>query len=926
MATVAEPVTQDVDPGEDVALRDGSTVHVRPVRKTDESALRRFFASLSIESLAFRFFTAGISAGGAARQGVAVDFDRSYALVALHGPEQHIVGHAMYAATTLDAVEVAFVLSEEMQGRGLGTVLLAHIAEAAANRGFETMQAEVMPSNGRMLEVIRESGFPFQFEPIPGAVRARSPVSMTPEAVKRFEERDHIAAVAAVSKILRPHAVALVGASRSRNHVGGAIFRNLVEGGFAGTVYPVNPSAESVQGVLAFPSIAALPAVPDLAVIATPAKAVIDAARDCAAAGVPALVVVSAGFAESGTRGRRRQAQLLEICRNSGMRLLGPNCLGVISTADEVRLNATFSRLMPPAGPLALGSQSGALGLAAIDRAGSRGIGLAAFVSLGNNADLSPNELLDYWEEDPDVGVVALYLESISNPRGFSRIARRVSRAKPIVVVKSGRSRAGSGAIASHTGAVLAASDMTVDALFEQSGVIRAETLADLLDVAALLGTQPLPKGRRVAVVTNSGGPGILCADALEAEGLELAELDEALQRKLRSLLKAGASTRNPVDMLATAGPEQYRRVMRAIADDGSVDAMVAIYTPTGLEDPAEMLRGVAAGVDAVAGKIPLLLVALTRDASRGLIEGRHGTAPVYPFPDDAARALGHAMRRQAWLRQVTGDIRRFTDTRPERAAGVIAQSLAEGGGWLAADAVAELLSAYGLRSIDYRIVASPAKAADAAKSLGCPVALKADAAGLVHKTEAGAVALGLGSAAEVAAAAREMSTRLAARGTPVARFVVQRMAAEGIEMLIGVVQDPSLGPVLVCGAGGVTAEVVRDLGARLAPVTDVEAAALVSGLHIAPLLRGWRGAPPADVAALEETLLRISALVDGHPEIQELDLNPVVVNGDGAWIVDARVRIAGAADPRPWPALGTVGPPSRPAETAAATVAISDN
>jgi acetyl coenzyme A synthetase (ADP forming)-like protein len=911
MAAVAAPATRPVESGEDVALRDGSTVHVRAIRQADEPEMQRFFKSLSIESLAFRFFTAGISDAGAAHHAVDVDFDRSYALVALHGPEQQIVGHAMYAAATLDSVEVAFVLSEEMQGRGLGTVLLAHIAEAAAARGFETMEAEVLPSNSRMLEVIRESGFPFEFEPIPGAVRARSPVSMTPEAIRRFEERDHVAAVAAVSKILRPRAVALVGASRSRNHVGGAIFHNLVEGGFAGTVYPVNPNAESVQGVLAFPSIAALPAVPDLAVIATPAKAVIETARDCAEAGVPALVVVSAGFAESGTRGRARQEELLDICRASGMRLLGPNCLGVISTAGDVRLNATFSRRMPPAGPLALGSQSGALGLAAIDRAGSRGIGLAAFVSLGNNADLSPNEMLDYWEDDPEVGVVALYLESISNPRGFSRIARRVSRAKPIVVVKSGRSRAGSGAIASHTGAVLAASDLTVDALFEQSGVIRAETLADLLDVAALLGTQPLPKGRRVAVVTNSGGPGILCADALAAEGLELAELSKSLQRKLRSLLKAGASTSNPVDMLATAGPEQYRRVMRTIADDGSVDAMVAIYTPTGLEDPAEMLRGVAAGVDAVAGKIPLLLVALTRDASRGLVEGRHGTAPVYPFPDDAARALGHAMRRHAWLGRTTGDVRVFADARPERAATVIAESLAHGGGWLAADAVADLLGAYGLRSIDHRIVASPAEAAEAARSLGCPVALKGDAAGVLHKTEAGAVALGLASPADVADAAEEMATRLATAGTPVSRFVVQRMARDGIEMLVGVVHDPSLGPVLVCGAGGVTAEVVKDLGARLTPVTDVEASELVSSLHIAPLLHGWRGSPPADVAALEETLLRISALVEGHPEVQELDLNPVVVNGEGAWIVDARVLIAAVADRRPWPSLGADGPPS---------------
>jgi len=895
----------------DVALRDGSTVHVRRIRRSDQGELRAFFASLSIESLAYRFFSAGISEATAARYAVDVDYHQRFGLVALHGTEPHIVGHAMYAATSSDSVEVAFVLSDEMQGRGLGTVLLAHIAQAAAARGFETLEAEILPQNRRMLEVIRESGFPFELEAVPGAVRARSPVSMTPAAIRRFEQRDHTAAVAAVSKILRPKSVAVVGASRSRDHVGGAIFHNLVEGGFEGPVYPVNPHTEAVQGVLAFPSISALPSVPDLAVIATPARAALDAARDCANDGVPAVVVVSAGFAESGDRGRQRQEELVQICRDSGMRLLGPNCLGVISTAPDIRLNATFSRRMPLAGPLALGSQSGALGLAAIDRAGSRGLGLSAFVSVGNGADLSANELLEYWDEDPAVGVIALYLESIANPRAFARIARRVAREKSIVAVKSGRSPAGSGAIASHTGAALAASDLTVDALFEQSGIIRAETLADLLDVAALLGTQPLPAGKRVAVVTNSGGPGILCADAVSSEGLELAELSKTLQAKLRSFLRAGASTRNPVDMLATAGPAQYRRVMRAIAEDGSVDAMVAIYTPTGLEEPSEMLRGVAAGVDAVAGKIPVLLVALTRDASRGLIEGKHGSAPVYPFPDDAARALGHAVRRQEWLRRPAGERADFADLRPEQAATVIATSLADGGGWLTPNAAAELLGAYGLNSVESRVVTTPADAADAAASLGFPVALKADAAGVVHKTEAGAVSLHLATAAEVASAAEEMTTRLAAQQHPVIRFVVQRMVTDGVEMLVGVANDQSFGPVVVCGAGGVTTEVTRDLGARITPLTDVDAAELVEGLRISPLLRGWRGSPPTDVAALEETLLRVSALVDAHAEIRELDLNPVVVNTDGAWIVDARVRVADAPACSSWPAVGVAGPPS---------------
>jgi acyl-CoA synthetase (NDP forming)/GNAT superfamily N-acetyltransferase len=893
----------------DVALRDGSTVRVRPVSPPDEPALATFFGSLSTDATALRFFSAGVSERRAASEAVNIVDDSGYGLVALHGTEPRVVGHAMYAAIDERRVEVAFVLSDEMQGRGLGTVLLAHIAEAAAARGFDLMEADILPTNVRMLEVIRESGFPFELESLPGCVRARSPVCLTPEAIRRFEQRDHIAAVAAISNILRPRAVAVVGASRKRERVGGAIFHNIVEGGFRGTVYPVNPHAESVQGVLAYPGVSALPTVPDLAIVATPTDAVLPTARDCAAAGVPALVVVSAGFAEYDQRGRSLQAELVEVCRDSGMRLLGPNCLGVISTADETFLNATFSRRMPPAGPLALGSQSGALGLAAIDRAGSRGVGLAAFVSVGNGADLSPNELLEYWEDDPAVAVVALYLESIANPRGFARIARRVARTKPIVAVKSGRSVAGSGAVASHTGAVLAASDLTVDALFNQSGVIRADTIADLLDVAALLGTQPLPRGRRVAVVTNSGGPGILCADALAAESLELPELGAELQTTLQSVLKAGASTRNPVDMLATAGPSQYRRVMRMIAEDGGIDAMVAIYTPTGLEDPAKILRGIATGVDDVGGKIPVLLVALTRDASRGLIEGRHGSAPVYPFPDDAARALGHAVRRRDWLRRPRGRVGRLDDVRPDRAAARIAEALAAGDTWLSPGAVADVLGAYGLNSIESRIVATPAEAADAARELGLPVALKADARGVVHKTEAGAVALRLDSREAVTEAAHEMSIRLDAENHHVERFVVQRMADDGIEMLVGVSQDSSFGPVIVCGAGGVAAEAMHDLSARITPLTDLDAADLVRTLRVWPLLSGWRGAQPLDVAALEDTLLRVSALVEAHAEIRELDLNPVVVTATGASIVDARVRVQAARPAESWPAVGAPGP-----------------
>src|SRR3954470_16913279 len=624
----------------DVVLRDGSTVHVRPVREDDELALTEFFRGISINSMALRFFSAGTTAGVAARIATEVDYSGRFGLVATLGSPSAIVGHAMYAAADEETVEVAFILPEAMQGRGLGTVLLAHLAAAAEARGYRTMVADVLPQNAAMLDVLHQSGFPFEISSHPGSVQAVSPVSLSPEAVTNFEARDHSSAVAAVRHLLEPTSVALIGASRDRSRVGGAILHNMIEAGFTGTVYPVNPGAPSVQGIKAYPSVDAIPEVPELAVVAVPAAAVVGVTEQCAGAGVRAVVIISAGFGESGDEGRRRQREVVDICRRSGMRLLGPNCLGVLSTSPSTRLNATFGRQMPPPGPLAMASQSGALGLAAIDQAAGRGLGLASFASVGNKADVSSNDLLEFWAADPAVGVIALYLESFGNPRKFARVARRVARSKPIVVVKSGRSAAGARAAASHTGAMLAASDMTVDALFRQSGVIRADSLGDLLDVTALLGTQPVPRGGRVAVMTNSGGPGIMCTDALAAEGLEPAALGDDVKRKLRRRLGAAASVANPVDMLATAGERDYAKVMELLAGEPDVGAVIAIYTPTGLDDPDEVLTGMAAGIDAVDARVPVAVVTLMPEPPRGLLKGRRQTAPIYPFPDDAARAL----------------------------------------------------------------------------------------------------------------------------------------------------------------------------------------------------------------------------------------------------------------------------------------------
>ena len=891
----------------EVALRDGSTLHVRPVTAADEPALTEFLAALSLQSRAFRFFSAGTNPAVAARHAVRVDYRESFGLLAL--TSGRVVGHAMYVRCKPDAVEVAFAVADEMQGRGLGTVLLAHIAAAAAANGFELLEAEVLPENHRMLDVFSESGFPLEIRAEPGIVHVRTTSTLSEEIINAFDRREHTSGIAAIRHILKPSSVALVGASRDRGHVGGAIFHNLVDAGFTGAVYPVNRAGGAVQGVRAYKTVSDIPDPVELAVIAVPARYVIEVARDCAACGVKALVVVSAGFAEEGPEGKMCQDELVAICRDAGMRLVGPNCLGVLSTADAVRLNATFSRGMPPAGPLSLLSQSGALGLAAIDQAAERGLGLSSFVSAGNKADVSGNDVLEFWEDDPDTSVIALYLESFGNPRTFARVARRVSRNKPIVAVKSGRSAAGARAAASHTGAALAASDMTVDALFRQAGVIRAGTLAELLDVSALLGTQPLPPGKRVGVLTNSGGPGILCADALEGEGMQLAELSRRTRSRLKRLLPPAASVANPVDMLATAGPEHYTRSLKILAEDENVDAVIAIYTPTGLDEPEEMLQGLAVAGDMAGGRIPVAAVALTPNRGGSVLRGEHSQVPVYAFPEDAVWALAHAARLAEWRARDEGQVPSIPDADPERAAAVIAERLREGGGWLDPGQVEELLECYGIPPIESRTARSAAAAGRVAGEFGGRVALKAIAPGLLHKSDVNAVRLGLTSPTQVRRIAGQMVRELCSEGIEVEALLVQRMVESGVELLIGVVQDPLFGPVVVSGAGGTAVELLHDVAARITPVTDVDAHEMLRSLKTFPLLEGYRGSPRADIEGVEDMLMRVARMVETHTEIAEIDLNPVIATPSGAFVVDARIRVEPTQPRAPWPALGATPP-----------------
>jgi acetyl coenzyme A synthetase (ADP forming)-like protein len=882
----------------DVVLHDGSTVHLRPVRPEDEGALREFFGGLDVESLAFRFFSGAVDIERAAAAFATIDYADDYGLVALRGGGR-IVGHGLYVGGPGDRAEVAFAIAAELQGKGLGTILLAHLAEVAEEHGYATFVADVLPQNHRMIEMFRQSGLPTQVRSQPGVLRVEMPTSFTAAARERFEDRDRLAAQASVRAILDPPSLALVGASRKAGSVGAEVMRNLVESRYRGILYPINPSAEEIQGVRAYPSLTAVPGAVELAVIAVPAQGVLEAAREAAAKGARALVVLSAGFSETGEEGTRSERELLAICRETGMRLVGPNCLGVLGTADEAPLNATFIPDPPPPGSVAFASQSGALGLALAEFARERLLGVSSFVSLGNRADLTANDFLEFWEEDGRTSVALLYIESFSNPRRFSRITRRIGRELPVVAMKSGRSAAGARAASSHTGALLAASDRTVDALFEQSGVVRAETLAEMLDLAALFSGQPLPEGRRVAIVTNAGGPGIMCADACEAVGLEVPETPEEVRERLCEFTAPAAGLGNPVDLIASATAEEFRRAIVALSAWQGIDAIVSIFIRPLATSSEEVAAAIGKAMGELARPLPVQAVFMTTGERAPL--ARAAEVPIHVQPEGAARALGKAVVYAEWRQRPPVEAAEV-EVNGDEVAAVIAEALAAGREWLGAGECERILHCYGIATPESRVVADAAGAGEAATELGGRVALKAQGAGILHKSELGAVAVGLAGSDEVERAARQMESALAARDLAPEGFLVQRMVEGGTELLVGVATDPVFGPVVACGAGGTAVELLGDVALRVCPLTRADAAQMIHSLATFPLLTGFRGAEPADLASLEDLVLRVAALADTHHEIVELDLNPVLATPTGALAADARIRIAPPPPHRSWP------------------------
>jgi acetyl coenzyme A synthetase (ADP forming)-like protein len=885
----------------DVVLRDGSTVRIRPARPDDLARVEDYLLGLSPETRRLRFWTIAANIGELAQKIVDVDYrDHLTLLVLRGGDEGTMIGGAQYSRIDGGRAEIGMSVADEWQGKGIGSILLGQLAQAAGERGVAILVAEVLPENHGMIGVFRESGFPLSIRALPGTIEIELPVSLTEDAVARFERRETAASVNAMQTFFSPRSVAVVGASRDRSSLGGHLFHNLLTEEFRGPVYPVNPKAEVVHGVPAYPSIEKVPGPVDVAFIVVPATFVVQVADECGEKGVRGLVVISSGFAEVGGDGPARQRELVEVCRAYGMRIIGPNCMGIVNTDPQVRLNGTFASIFPPPGRVGFLSQSGALGLAVMQHAAELGLGLSSFVSVGNKADISGNDLVAYWGEDERTDVILLYLESFGNPRRFARLAREVGRRKPIVAVKSGRSAAGARAAASHTGALLAASDVTVDALFRQAGVIRTDTLEQMFDVAELLASQPAPKGDRVAIITNAGGLGILCADTCDANGLKVPPLSEVTKAKLRELLPQEASVENPVDMIASASDDDYGRAIRTVADDPVVDAVIVIFIPPQVEKAAAIVRAVAQAVRDVGGRVPVATTLMGGTAVEAELRVDGMKIPSFSFPEQAAIAVARAAAYGRWRTKPEGTIPRFDDVRRDEAYSVIASALGRGGGWLTAAELEELLGFYGLPVARSARAETPEEAAVAASGLGGPVALKALGPDIVHKTDVGAVRLGLEGVDNVVAAATEMARHIRDAGLTLEGFLVQEMVTGGVEMLVGVAQDPLFGPVVACSAGGTTAELLRDISVRIAPITDLDASEMVRTLKTFPLLDGYRGAPKADVAALEEVIVRVSTMVDAHPSIAEMDCNPVMVLPHGAVIVDARVRVQEPARPRP--------------------------
>jgi acyl-CoA synthetase (NDP forming)/GNAT superfamily N-acetyltransferase len=878
-----KPAVSDVEEGADALLMDGRIVHVRPVSEADTDALTALYTRASPRSRYLRFFSAGISIDREVQR-LVVRRDEHVALVAEH--DGVVVGVASYEPLSGAQAEIALLVDDAWQGDGIGSLLIEHLAALARRAGIQELVGDVLATNVTMLRTSASlaPGIARDHGEDPGVVCIHIPTQPDERALAASGARDRTAEHNSLRPLLAPASLAVIGVSRSQSGVGYEILHAVLAGGFTGRAYPVNPHAKTLDGLDCYSSVGAIPEHVDLAVIAVPAPRVEQVIEECGAAQVGAAVVLSAGFGETGPSGMATESRLLASARRHDIRVVGPNCIGVVNTDPWVRLNATFAPSSPTPGHLAVASQSGAVGVAILDSAERGGVGISTFVSLGNKIDVSTNDLLSYWYDDVTTQAVALYVESFGNPRRFTWLARALSTRKPILAVKSGRSASGRRAGSSHTAAA-AAPDVAVDTLFRQAGVLRMDTLGELLDAARLLTEQPLPAGDRVAIVGNAGGLNILAADAAEAAGLKVVEFSATLQQKFADLAPHLAGVANPMDLGADAPPATIGLAIRALGSSGEADALVVTLVATRAND----LPGALAALSEAAGDqshLPIVAVVVGGDSPLKLGKGN---LPVYELPEDAVRSLGHACRYARWRREPTGSKPALAGIDREAAQRIIAAAVADGAGWQPVAVTHALMACYDIPLLETRLASSMESAEEMARELGFPVAMKATRPGLVHKSELGGVHLGLSNESAMRDAYLAIARSLDEAEPQVA---LQRMVQTGVELVVGVAHDSLFGSLVMLGLGGVHTDLLGDRTFRSVPLTDRDAATMWRELRAAPLLTGYRGTPAMDTDALEQLLLRVAQLAEDLPEVLELDLNPVVPVGTEVAALDVKLKL----------------------------------
>jgi len=869
----------------DVLLADGSIAVVRPLRPTDGAALHDLHERVSDEAIRMRFFTAARHAAHTYVDHVLAD-PHTLALVA----EQHgrVVGLGTAEPIDPDRYEIAFLVADDARGLGVGTLLLEHLAAVSVALGITSFEADVLAENHAMLTVFHDAGYTLDRTSDLGTVTLTLGTTASRSATTRADTLEFAAEARSLEPLLRPRSVAVVGIRSDQTGIGATVLRSITAGGFRGEVAAVHPRSAELCGVPAYPGLVAVPHPVDLVVICVPATAVNGVLLDAAAAGVQAAVVVSSGFGELGAEGARLQHELTTTARTHGIRMVGPNCLGLLCNDPEVRLNATFHDAVPPPGGLAVASQSGGVGIVMMDLARELDLGVRTFVSLGNKGDVSSNDLLAAWYDDLDVSAAALYLESFGNAAKFARFARRFAERKPLLAVVGGRSAGGSRAGASHTAAA-ATPGVGVDALFAQAGVIGCRDAEELARTALLLAQQPLPQGRRLAILSNAGGMGVLAADAAAEVGLDVPEFSAGLRERLADLVHGTAGTGNPVDAGAGVAATELGQMLDAVLASGEVDAVLVVPVATGVTDGSATM----AELGRVRARHPQLPVVAVPLGGLPTVTGADCPITCYRTTTSAVRALGRAVTYAQWLSVERSEP---VPSPPEEAARVRARArelLAgqPGGRWLAPEEAAELLEPYGVALLG-RTAGSATGAADAAAG-SFPVAMKVADPEVVHKTDRGLVRIGLRTRADVRRAFHEFCQEL--RHTP--RVLVQPMVS-GVEVALGLVRDPSLGALVMVAAGGVATDVWDDRAFLVPPVASSDAVRALRSLRVWPLLDGFRGAPPSDVDGLVSMVEALGRLAVDLPEVAELDLNPVLVGPDGCVVVDVKVRLSAPVGP----------------------------